>query len=444
MTDRPPSLPAFLRSRARALGPKPALVVSSSGRDLVWTFSDLWAEIRRQASALLNQGLAPRSPVLLVGPPSPQTLLAELALQALQCFAIRMSPDLPLDRLADGARAAEVPLLMHHRVDPDRLEALQRELSDLWFCPVPEPVPPEGPARAEAEDSHLEGLATSGPDAAGVAVLPMGSADLVLARVLTQRNLVWLGERVGREVGGTEQDLWWIPMPGYGAAPYTAGLAPAWLSGGVVGLAPESPGPMEGLWRLHPTVAVLRVPEAERLASRLEEEVSRAAGWNGRLARWALHSGRDDGRSLAARTLEALAGRSARSVLQSLVGGRLDRLVVLGEPSSRALACFNAFQVTCFAARGPLVAAELWTFDRLPLPEPGGTLVPGTEVRRDAEGRLEVRGLSATRRLPLRNWRSPERTEDWLPTYCPGTLSGTRVRWEPSASLPATHIEETL
>jgi len=445
MHGRSPSLPAFLRSRARALGPKPALVVSSPQGDLVWTFTDLWAEIRRQATTLLDRGLSPRSPVLLAGAPSPETLVTELALQAIQCFAIRMAPDLPADRLADGARAAEVALVMHRGIPPDRLEALARDLPDVPVLPVPEPVLPEGRPLEGPEDPRLEDLVPSGPDGEAVAVLPEGSADLVLARLLTQRNLLLLGERVGMELGGTEQDVWWIPVPGYEAAPYTAGLAAAWLSGGIVGLVPGASDPMEGLWRIRPTVMVIRAREAERLAERLAGEVAQAAGWNGRLARWAFRAATGPGRSdpfVAA--VDALVGHSGRAVLKTLVGGNLDRLVVLGELSAPATETFAAFQVTTFLARGPLVAADLWTFDRLPLPRPGGVLVPGTEVRIDAEGRLEVRGASATRRLSLKGWRSPERTEDWQPTYCPGTLEDRHVCWSPPSNLLPSRSRETL
>lgn len=445
MPQRSPSLPAFLRSRARSLGPKPALIVSTPRGDVLWTFADLWMEVQRQATELLDRGLSPRSPVLLVGRPSPETLMTELALQALQGFAIRLAPDLPIDRLADAARAAEVPLVMHHGLPTDRLDALMGEIPDVSVLPIPEPVPPTGRPLDGTEDPRLEGLVPSGPDGAAVAVLPEGSSDLVLARLLTQRNLLGLGERVGLELGGTEQDVWWVPIPGYGAAPYTAGLAPAWISGGIVGLVPDAADPMEGLWRLHPTVAVIRAREAERLADRLREEVTQAAGWNGRLARWALRAATGPGRNdpLVA-ALDALMGPSGRSVLKTLVGGCLDRLVVLGDLSGRAANIFAAFHVTTFLARGPLVASDLWTLDRLPVPDAFGTLVPGTEVRLDAEGRLEVRGLSATRRLALKGWRAPERTEDWLPTYCPGSLSGQRLHWTPPAGAPATGPVETL
>ncbi|HOU53487.1 MAG TPA: AMP-binding protein [Myxococcota bacterium] len=445
MPERSPSLPAFLRSRARSLGPKPALIVSTPRGDALWTFADLWMEVRRQATEFLDRGLCPRSPVLLAGRPSPETLLTELALQAVQCFAIRLAPDLPVDRLSDAARATEVPLVMHRGLPADRLEALMGDLPDVPVLPVPEPIPPTGRPLDGTEDPRLEGLVPSGPDGAAVAVLPEGSADLVLARLLTQRNLLGLGERVGLELGGTEQDVWWVPVPGYGAAPYTAGLAPAWISGGIVGLVPDVADPMEGLWRIHPTVAVTRAREAEQLADRLLEEVAGAAGWNGRLARWAVRAATGPGRNdpLVA-VLDALVGHSGRSVLKALIGGRLDRLVVLGDLSDRAADTFAAFQVTTFLARGPLVAADLWTLDRLPVPDARGTLVPGTEVRLDAEGRLEVRGISATRRLALKGWRSPERTEDWLPTYCPGSLSGQRLHWTPPAGAPMPPSTKTL
>lgn len=443
MADRSPSLPAFLRSRARALGPKPALIVSSRQGDALWTFADLWTEIQRQAVAWLDWGLVPRSSVLLVGAPSPETLIAELAIQAIQCVAIRVGPEVPADRLADGARAAEVALVLHRGLAAAPLEALQQDLPDIPVLPVPDPHPPTGRTRLEGgEDPRLETLVPSGPDGAAVAVLPMGSSDLVLARLLTQRNLLGLGERVGMELGGTEQDLWWIPVPGQGAAPYTAGLAPAWTSGGIVGLAPDASDPMEGLWRLHPTVAVVSSREAERLADRLKEEVSQATGWNGRLARWTIRATSGAGRdSPLMAAIDALVGRSGRSVLNTLIGGRLDRIVVLGDLSTRAADTFGAFQITTFLARGPLIASELWTLDRLPLAGPGGTLVPETEVRVDAEGRLEVRGVAATRRLHLRHWRSPERTEDWHPTYCRGSLSGQRLQWSPPMPTPGRDTE---
>lgn len=431
------SLPTFVRTRSRTLGPKPALVLVAGGEDRTWTWSDTWGNARSLALALLDEGIDEGEPVVLWADDEPEALFAEVGLQATGAHAVRLPAAIDPGGVAAVAAAVGARKLLAFGVDPDALADTLRALpalrSRILAPALPAAPGAEGRLDPWSDDPRLdERLDRGGPDSLALALLPADRPDPARGFALNQRNLLGIGEAVAAALGAGEEDTWWVAGPWRGAFARTAGVAAAWLSGGELVLARGIDDPVQALWRARPSIAVLPVGAAATLAHRAAEEVERGEGTAGRLSRWAFHQALHDGpRGVLNRGMAALAGATGSSTLRDVLGGRLTRVVVDGgklEPAS--IRILVALGVTLFAATGNNATAGVATLERLPPESPYAPLVPGTMARGEKDGQVSVHGVSAAPPLRVMNAPNPTPADRFYPTGLKGHVDGDRVAWE--------------
>lgn len=431
------SLPMFVRTRSRTLGPKPALRRVAGGGDQSWTWADTWAHARTLALALLDEGLVEGEPVILWAGEEPEALFAEVGLQAAGALAVCVPLGFDAAGVSAVASALGVRRLLAFGPTREALDEVLRAQPGLKarFLPRAAPAPVGDGARLDpwSDDPRLEErLNRRGPDSLALALVSVDGHDTVQGRILTQGNLLGVGLAVAAALGAGEDDAWWVAGPWRGAFPRTAGVAAAWLSGGELILAPDIQASLQVLWRAGPTIAVLPAAVAASLARQAADEVERAQGLPGRMSRWMFRNSLREGpRGLLDRGLAALVAATGAATPSEVVGGRLTRVLADGPgPAPESVRLFRALGVSTWTAVGNDVTAGVATLERLPAAGGPVPAVPGTRVRREADGEVSVQGVAAA--PPLGILRAPEElpADRFYRTGLKGHVAGNGVTWD--------------
>jgi acyl-CoA synthetase (AMP-forming)/AMP-acid ligase II len=432
------SIPTLVRSNSRRMGPKPALMWCAGGTDVVWTWADIWSHAHTLALVLLDRGLDTHEPVLLWADDLPESLFAEVGIQAAGGYAVR----LPL--LTDPASVAGVAdsvgarNLVSFGVGTGTLDSIAISAPCLAMHQLPQAHPglpgTDYGLDPFSDDPRLEErLSAQGPDTPAIAILPPGQPDLSRGCVLVQQNLLGIGEAVALELGAGEDDSWLVPGPWLTAFPRTAGAAAAWLSGGMLIMTDDIENPLEVVQRTRPTIAVLPTTLAASLLQHAVQAIENGRGPHGRLARWALGASlRGENPSLLHQGLSMLSRGAGESAALEVLGGQLTRLVTdEGGPNPESVRRLGLFGASVWATVGTDQTSGVITLDRLPTVTPGSRLIPGTNARRDEDDLILVDGVSVSRQLQIRG-------RDDIASFVPfcrcghrGSVDGDRVTWFP-------------
>jgi long-chain acyl-CoA synthetase len=409
-----------------ARGPSTAALVGAREASSGLTAADLDLRSAQLAAALATYGLEPGARAAILTADGAEAVLGLLAILRAGGTAVPLDPGTTDAELAGTLLGASVrQILVSDDMLLARIQRIRPELPELDLVLL----------FREPGENRAAALSVAGACAAGAAALagepglvddrvPGGARAPAILRAAawgdtlleTHENLLAAAEAAASALRIERGEMVFSALPATDAAHLALALA-CLGRGARLAHAIPADNPGDALVALRPTLAVVPRSFSAALKAHLETAVG-ARGWlGGKLLRFALGQGEKrgsadlaagrlpTGRSLGWRVAEALVVRR----IAKAAGGRLSRMVSLGEPlPSAESGFFLALGLPFLEGLAFPEAAGFVSVSRTDALRPGtaGPLVPGLEARAGATGVLELRGPMVAgdgwRRVPFR------------------------------------------
>lgn len=420
-----PTIPHRVRSFSQVFGPKPVLVHYQGGDRLEYTWIDLWRGAYQVARKLLSDGFEHESAAAIISETTPQSLIAEIGVQALGGVACPADTLLEPDDVADFLDRSRASVVF---VEPGCIkavdEAVNRLNAGIPVIPLEPLVPGEGP-EAPDQDPELESrMEVLGPGSTALALATRGTTEAPRLVDITHRNLLVAGQAVSNALGRGLEDVWlslgswnhpFLRLCGY----YTA-----LSSGGEAALVSGGAGTLEDLWLIRPTVLACMNSELPGLGDRARSEVASLGGVDGWMARQALEAGLSMGSTPKAGRARTAVRQWVRTAglwrLREVMGGQLHYLLAgWGRPDGESKDFLEALGVSVCGSYGLTETAGLVAMERPGerIAEKVGRLLPGVRARTDETGEFWVSGINVMRTYRgVAPDKNPRLRERWLRT----------------------------
>ncbi|MCL6517137.1 long-chain fatty acid--CoA ligase [Alicyclobacillus sp.] len=385
-----------------------------------WTYAQLWRDIRRVASHLLERGIGAGDFVGLIATTRAWWPIADFAIMSLGAHTVPVYPSVPSNQVQYIlAHAGTRAVFVENAEQLEKVVAEQANLPKLEFVVVLDEIADTALERARAHwpvyrfrdwlarDAGLDAPAWEGrwrdltPNHLATVVYTSGTTGNPKGVCLTHGNLVANVEGIRHVVRLNPEDRSLSYLPLSHIFERTAGQFVPFQAGSSIAYSRGMRYITEDFQKMPPTVFTTVPRLLEKVYDAVQAQLHAAAGMKRRMMERALELGmaaRVEGQPVSRAEL-AMYDRLVLSRVRRAMGGRLRAVIVGGAPMPLYVGrFFTALGIPVAEGYGmtetsPVVCAN---FPENPRLGTAGKVLPNLEVRIADDGEVLVRGPSVT------------------------------------------------